>query len=363
MQVVMAKPSLSVNTPKKLGYSMPAEWERHDAIWLSWPHDPITFPDRVEKVEKTYCEIIKALHENEKVNLLVKDSVMKKKAQGILKQCGVNPDDIVFHIYDYADVWFRDYGPIFLVNKKSGSLAMSHWIYNAWGGKYESLMKDTRIPEFINLSMNIPCFTPGIVMEGGSIDVNGKGTLLTTEQCLLNKNRNPHLNKSEIEEYLMEYLGVTNIIWLKNGIEGDDTDGHIDDIARFVNPTTVLCAYEENMHDVNHPVLHENYEILLHAKDQNGNKLNVIKLPMPGAIGDKETRLPASYANFYIGNKAVLVPIFGHENDAKALDIIQHQFPDRKVIGINCSDLVYGLGTLHCISQQQPTADIRFLKL
>jgi len=353
----------SLNPPKKLGYSMPAEWERHDAIWLSWPHDPITFPDRVEKVEKIYSEIIKTIMVSEKVNLFVQDSAMKKRAQGILKQCGVNPDDIVFHIYDYADVWFRDYGPIFLVNKKSGSLAMSHWIYNAWGGKYESLMKDTRIPEFINLSMNIPCFTPGIVMEGGSIDVNGKGTLLTTEQCLLNKNRNPHLNKSEIEEYLMEYLGVTNIIWLKNGIEGDDTDGHIDDIARFVNPTTVLCAYEENMHDVNHPVLHENYEILLHAKDQNGNKLNVIKLPMPGAIGDKETRLPASYANFYIGNKAVLVPIFGHENDAKALDIIQHQFPDRKVIGINCSDLVYGLGTLHCISQQQPTADIRFLKL
>jgi len=342
---------------------MPAEWEQHDAIWLAWPHDPITFPDRLEKVEKTYGEIIKALQGSEKVNLLVRDGVMKTRALGLLRQWGINPDDIVFHIYNYADVWFRDYGPIFLVNKKSGSLAMNHWIYNAWGGKYESLMKDTRIPEFINLSMNIPCFTPGIVMEGGSIDVNGKGTLLTTEQCLLNKNRNPHLNKSEIEEYLMEYLGVTNIIWLKNGIEGDDTDGHIDDIARFVNPTTVLCAYEENMHDVNHPVLHENYEILLHAKDQNGNKLNVIKLPMPGAIGDKETRLPASYANFYIGNKAVLVPIFGHENDAKALDIIQHQFPDRKVIGINCSDLVYGLGTLHCISQQQPTADIRFLKL
>ena len=342
---------------------MPAEWEQHDAIWLAWPHDPITFPDRLEKVENTYGEIIKALQGSEKVNLLVRDGVMKTRALGLLRQWGINPDDIVFHIYNYADVWFRDYGPIFLVNKKSGSLAMNHWIYNAWGGKYESLMKDTRIPEFINLSMNIPCFTPGIVMEGGSIDVNGKGTLLTTEQCLLNKNRNPHLNKSEIEEYLMEYLGVTNIIWLKNGIEGDDTDGHIDDIARFVNPTTVLCAYEENMHDVNHPVLHENYEILLHAKDQNGNKLNVIKLPMPGAIGDKETRLPASYANFYIGNKAVLVPIFGHENDARALDIIQHQFPDRKVIGINCSDLVYGLGTLHCISQQQPTADIRFLKL
>lgn len=348
-----------LSTPKKLGYSMPAEWERHDAVWLAWPHDPITFPSRVEKVEKTYGEIIKALQGSEKVNLLVKDSTMKNKAQGILEQCSVNPDDIVFHIYDYADVWFRDYGPIFLVDKKNGGLAMSHWIYNAWGRKYESLMKDTHIPEFINRNMNIPYFTPGIVLEGGSIEVNGKGTLLTTEQCLLNRNRNPHLNKYGIEEYLMKYLDVTKIIWLKNGIEGDDTDGHIDDIARFVNPTTVLCAYEENKGDINHSILHENYEVLRGSKDQNGNSLNVIKLPMPGVIGDGHGRLPASYANFYIGNTVVLVPIFGHENDAKALDIIQRQFPDRRAIGINCRDLAYGLGTIHCISQQQPNADIK----
>ncbi|MBI5328232.1 MAG: agmatine deiminase family protein [Deltaproteobacteria bacterium] len=349
---------------------MPAEWERHDAIWLSWPHDPITFPGRVEKVELTYGEIIKNLQHSEKVNLLVKDSAMKTRVMGILKQeehtpnpspegNKSSPDGIAFHVYDYADVWFRDYGPVFLVNKTSGALAMSHWIFNAWGGKYETLMQDTHIPEFINRSMNIPCFTPGIVMEGGSIDVNGKGTLLTTEQCLLNKSRNPHLNKSEIEKYLMEYLGVSHIIWLKNGIEGDDTDGHIDDIARFVNPATVLCAYEEDRNDVNHPILHENYEILLHAKDQSGNRLNVIKIPMPGAIGDAEGVLPASYANFYIGNTVVLVPVFGHENDAKAVDIIRQQFPGRKVVEINCADLVYGLGTLHCISQQQPAVDIR----
>ena len=348
-----------LSTPKKLGYSMPAEWERHDAVWLAWPHDPITFPSRVEKVEKTYGEIIKALQGSEKVNLLVKDSAMKDKVQRILEQRSVNPDGIVFHIYDYADVWFRDYGPIFLVDKKNGGLAMSHWIYNAWGRKYESLMKDTHIPEFINRNMNIPYFTPGIVLEGGSIDVNGKGTLLTTEQCLLNRNRNPNLNKYGIEEYLMKYLGVTKIIWLKNGIEGDDTDGHIDDIARFVNTTTVLCAYEENKSDINHTILHENYEILQSSKDQNGNSLNVIKLPMPGVIGDGQGRLPASYANFYIGNTVVLVPIFGHENDAKALDIIQRQFPDRRAIGINCRDLAYGLGTIHCISQQQPNADIK----
>ena len=341
-------------TPLKLGYYMPAEWEKHDAIWLSWPHDPITFPERVEKVEKTYVELIRAIWNSERVNLFVVDDAMKKRAIGFLKEGGVDPAGIAFHIYDYADVWFRDYGPAFLLNKKSKDLAMTHWIFNAWGGKYETLMKDTNIPDFINQRMKIPCFKPGIVLEGGSIDVNGKGTLLTTEQCLLNKNRNPHLTREDIEVYLKEYLGVTHIIWLKNGIEGDDTDGHIDDIARFVNPTTILCTYEENRNDENYSILRENYEILLNAKDQNGDRLNIIKLPMPGFVGDEEGRLPVSYANFYIGNKVVLVPIFGHENDMKAMEIIQDQFPNRRVVGINCADLVYGLGTLHCISQQQP---------
>jgi len=220
-------------------------------------------------------------------------------------------------------------------------------------------MKDTNIPDFINQQMKLPCFKPGIILEGGSIEVNGKGTLLTTEQCLLNKNRNPHLTRENIEEYLREYLGVSHIIWLKNGIEGDDTDGHIDDIARFVNPTTVLCAYEEDKNDENYPILLESYETLFKAKDQDGKRLNIIKLPMPGFIGDEEGRLPASYANFYIGNKVVLAPIFGHENDKRALDIIQAQFPDRRVVGINCTDLVYGLGTIHCISQQQPAPKVK----
>ena len=346
-------------TPRKLGYYMPAEWERHDAIWLSWPHDPITFPDRVEKAENIYVELIRAISACEKVNLFVRDDAMKKRAKIYLKEGGVNLGDIIFHVYDYADVWFRDYGPIFLVNKNNGSLAMTHWIFNAWGGKYETLMKDTNIPDFINQQMKLPCFKPGIILEGGSIEVNGKGTLLTTEQCLLNKNRNPHLTRENIEEYLREYLGVSHIIWLKNGIEGDDTDGHIDDIARFVNPTTVLCAYEEDKNDENYPILLESYETLFKAKDQDGKRLNIIKLPMPGFIVDEEGRLPASYANFYIGNKVVLAPIFGHENDKRALDIIQAQFPDRRVVGINCTDLVYGLGTIHCISQQQPAPKVK----
>ena len=342
-------------TPKELGYSMPAEWEKHEAIWLAWPHDPLTFPDRVDKVEEVYSQIIAAISASERVNLFVLDEPMKAKASAMLAKKGVDLKKVDFWVHKYADVWFRDYGPIFVKNNE-GKLAMVHWIFNAWGGKYETLMPDTKIPALINEKLKLPYFKPGIILEGGSIDVNGKGTLLTTEQCLLNKNRNPKLSKKDIERYLKDYLGVTNIIWLKEGIAGDDTDGHVDDIARFVDPNTVMCAFEEDTTDENYDILKENYELLLRSKDQDGRPLTIIKLPMPGFLGDEEGRLPASYANFYIGTKVVLVPVFGHENDKKALDVIQKAFPGRKVVGISCSDVVYGLGTLHCISQQQPSS-------
>lgn len=341
-------------TPAGSGYSMPAEWEEHDATWLAWPHDPGTFPGRIGKVENVYVKIIGSICESEKVNLFVKDEGMKARVLKLLERNSIDPGRISLIVFDYADVWIRDYGPIFVTDKNKKRLAMLHWIYNAWGRKYESLMKDTRIPSVINRKMRLQYFEPGIVLEGGSIDVNGRGTLLTTEQCLLNMNRNPHLDKKEIEKYLKQYLGVSHIIWLKNGIVGDDTDGHVDDIARFVDPTTVLCAYEEDENDENYHILKENYEILLGSVDQDSNPLKIIKLPMPGYVGDRQVRLPASYANFYIGNKVVLVPIFGHKNDDPALDIIQKSFPGRKVTGIDCGDLVYGLGTIHCISQQQP---------
>lgn len=340
-------------TPSQLGYQMPAEWEVHDAVWLSWPYDPDTFPDRVERVENIYLEIIKLIHRCEDVNLFVRDKAMKVKATDLLKNGGVDLQKVNFYLFDYADVWMRDYGPIFLTNKDKNELAMTNWIFNAWGNKYDPLLKDTNIPSVINQELDIKCFNLGFVLEGGSIDVNGCGTLLTTEQCLLNKTRNPNLNREEIEKCLKDNLGVRKIIWLKEGIVGDDTDGHIDDIARFVNPTTVLCAYEEDENDENYQILKENYEILFNSTDQDGKRLNVVKLPMPGPVGEEE-RLPASYANFYIGNTVVLVPVFGHANDQKALDIIQVHFPGRKVVGINCVDLVHGLGTIHCISQQQP---------
>ncbi|MDM7913179.1 MAG: agmatine deiminase family protein [Methanotrichaceae archaeon] len=354
-QPVVSEPKAELclkDTPLQLGYHMPAEWEKHDAIWLSWPYDLDSFPE-IDQVEQTYISIIKAIHEGELVNLLVKDEPMLNKVVELLREADINLKQVRFHVLNYADVWFRDYGPTFVVNREAGKLAMVNWIFNAWGEKYVELMVDTRIPCLINDDLKLECFQPGIVLEGGSIDVNGCGTVLTTEQCLLNKNRNPGLEKEDIETYLREYLGVSKIIWLKQGIAGDDTDGHIDDIARFVDPTTVLCAYEDNPDDENYLALKENYELLSSSTDQDGQKLKVIKLPMPGEVGE-ERRLPASYANFYIGNEAVLVPVFGHKNDKEALRIIQEAFPNRKVVGINCREMVSGLGTIHCVSQQQP---------
>jgi len=342
------------DTPRRLGYRMPAEWERHESIWLSWPYDLDSFPE-IEKVEGAWVSIIKAIHHSETVNLLVKDEPMLDRVVETLKRASVDLHKVKFHHLGYADVWFRDYGPTFVVNQdmEKNRLAMVIWVFNAWGEKYPEMIADSRIPCLINDDLKLECFMPGIVLEGGSIDVNGEGTVLTTEQCLLNRNRNPGLGKEEIESYLKEYLGARKVIWLKQGIAGDDTDGHVDDVARFVNLTTVLCAYEEDPEDENHLALKENYELLCRESDQDGNPLKVIKLPMPGRVG-QERRLPASYANFYIGNEVVLVPIFRHKNDEVALKIIQEAFPDRKVEGIDCLAMVEGLGSIHCISQQQP---------
>jgi agmatine deiminase len=338
---------------REQGYRMPAEWTHHDAIWLAWPYDPLTFPDRVDRVEKTYVQIVKEIHTSEEVNLFVRNEETKQKATAMFNETGINLNRLHFYVFDYADVWFRDYGPVFVKNPRH-ELAMLHWNFNSWGEKYETLLKDKQIPEIINKKMNIPCFKPGIVLEGGSIDVNGEGTLLTTEQCLLNANRNPHLNKEQIERCLSEYLGVTNFIWLKCGILGDDTDGHIDDLARFIDPNTIVCAYQENTNDADFDALNENYKILITSVDQERKPFKIVKLPMPRVVSDEGYQLPASYTNFYIGNEKVLVPVFNDPQDRKALKILQNLFPTRKVVGIVCVDLVYGFGTLHCISQQQP---------
>jgi len=331
---------------------MPAEWERHSAIWLSFPHDTESFP-HIERAQAAHADFVKEISETEMVELQVLDETTKAQVVALLTERGANLANVRFHIRDYADIWFRDYGPLFVTNGQE--LAMTKWVFNAWGGKYDALLKDNGIPYEMNRAMNLRMFETGIVMEGGSIDVNGKGTVLTTEQCLLNKNRNPQLSKAEIEKYLDDYLHCGNVIWLTEGIEGDDTDGHIDDIARFVNDTTVVAALEANPDDANYAALKKNFEILQNSKDQDGKPLTVVSIPMPSPIlRENGSRLPASYANFYIGNGKVVVPIFGVPEDEQVLEILGTVFPDRKVVGINAKYLVYGFGTFHCMSQQQP---------
>lgn len=340
---------MNASTPKSLGYRMPAEWEPQEAIWLTWPHNALTWPGgMLAEVERTYVEIIEALHTGQKIKLLVQESRTESEVRLALERHGVALSQIVFVRTAAEDSWIRDYGPTFVVNAAQHQLAMVKWVFNAWGDKYDDLIVDDRIPEELNKQLHLPIFKPGIVLEGGSIEVNGAGAVLTTEQCLLNRNRNPDLERDEIEEYLREYLNVQTVFWLREGIEGDDTDGHIDDIARFVNKDTVLCAFEEDPADSNHEILKDNYDRL------GSFGLNVMKLPMPGHIGDRHARLPASYANFYIGNSAVVVPVFDHSNDRRALEIIQHCFPSRRVIGVHATAMVHGLGTVHCCSQQEP---------
>lgn len=359
-----ASPKNLPATPKKCGYRMPAEWEPHDAVWLAFPHDEETF-EELDAVEQSYIKIITAIANSggEEVRLLVLDETMRNRVCEMLADAGADLTKVSFRIRRYADVWFRDYGPIFVVKRdaenagENDAVALTDWVFNAWGGKYDELRPDNNIPAWIAATDKIPKFSGGIVLEGGSIDVNGRGLLLTTKQCLLNENRNPRLTQSEIEEYLSEYFGAEKVIWLNRGLEGDDTDGHIDDIARFVSEDTVICAVEDeaNSGSENYAVLKENLEILRAATDADGNPLKIVTVPMPDKIDD-EYPLPASYTNFYIANTAVLVPTFGCENDRIAIEIIQDVFKDRKVIGINCREMVYGLGTIHCVSQQQPKA-------
>lgn len=346
-------------TPKSLGFRMPAEWEKQEALWISWPHNLDTWPDAMlHEVENSYIEFVKAIHTGQKVKILVNNLESETKIKKNLEENNINLSQIIFCQIQNKDAWIRDYGPTFVVNYKTKQKAMIKWAFNAWGNKYTDLLPDDSIPFEMNKTMKLPIFEPGTTLEPGSIDVNGTGTLLTTEQCLLNKNRNPYLTKQQIEGYLKDYLNVSNILWLKEGIVGDDTDGHIDDIARFVGQNTVLCSFEENKNDENYEILNENYQLLTKMKDEKGDKLDVIKLPMPGFVGFKDgkedKRLPASYANFYIGNNAVAVPIFEDKNDEKALNVLKKSFPDKKVVGINCRSMVYGLGTLHCGSQQEP---------
>jgi len=341
------------DTPSNRGFHMPAEWEPHEAVWCSWPHNARTFPD-IPGVEQAFCEFIRHVHTSERAEVFVPTAVIHRKVRAKLRDMGVDLERVTLHTMDYSDVWIRDYGPTFVVSRALRKTAMVRWEFNAWGGKYDDQVRDGKMPLMMNRRLNLPLFEPGIVLEGGSIDVNGRGTVLTTRACLLNPNRNPALSADEIEERLREYLGVEHVIWLNEGIVGDDTDGHVDDIARFVGPSTVVCAYEADVSDANHAALHDNYEILRQSCNQDGRPLTVIRLPMPGKIEIDGQRYPASYTNFYIGNTVVIVPVFGDPHDALALKILEELFPDRTVTGINARAMVEGFGTFHCATQQQP---------
>ena len=341
------------DTPRKLGYFMPAEWELHEAVWISWPQNRYTFPN-LSEVEDAYTQFISTVISSEHVHVFVPTSQVGKNVRKRLKDAGIDLSKVTIRIATYSDVWIRDYGPTFVVNPALKKTALVHWDFNAWGEKYEDQIADGHIPVDMNTKLKLPVFKPGIILEGGSIDTNGRGTILTSRACLLNKNRNPHLSQDEIEDYLKEYLGAEKIIWLNKGVVGDDTDGHIDDIARFVTPTTVVCAYENNSNDENFAALKENYEILQNATDQEGKPLTVIKLSMPDPVIINNERFPASYTNFYIGNTVVVVPVFSDPHDDEALHIIKDLFPTRKVVGINARAMVEGYGTFHCATQQQP---------
>jgi agmatine deiminase len=335
---------------------MPAEWEMHQATWLVWPTNRETFPgDLMEEVERTYVKMIEELAVGERVELLVEDEKAKDRVVSMIRR----NNNVIFHQVKTVDVWARDYGPIFV--KNSEGVAATKWSFNAWGNKYEDFKADDETGMKIAQSTGMRIFTPNMVLEGGSIEVNGLGTCITTRQCLLNQNRNPQLSEREISQNLKDYLGITKLIWLDSGIDGDDTDGHVDDIARFLNAKTVLCMTEDNKTDKNWNVLKENLEILTAATDQEGSRINVIPIRMPKRIDGSDGRLPASYANFYIANAVVLVPTYGSSNDAAALATLQSFFPGRKIVGINCRSLVYGLGAIHCVTQQQPYPNTRLL--
>jgi agmatine deiminase len=340
-------------TPRQLGYRFPAEWESHRATWLSFPKNTETWENRLEKVYPSYFKFIEKIAESEKVCINTHNELISLIRQK-LNELEIKEDNIELHAHATNDSWCRDHGPAFLKHPDTNKKVIVDWEYNAWGGKYPPFNSDNAIPSKIGKLLNLPVFKPGIVMEGGSIEVNGQGALLTSESCLLNKNRNPHLSKIQIEKYLIDYYCVEQIMWLKDGIVGDDTDGHIDDTTRFVSADTVLTCIEHNSKDANYEPLKANYDLLKKLKFLNDKPVNIIELPMPDAVYSEGERLPASYANFYLTNKYVIVPTYRCSKDDIALSIISGAFKSREVIGIDSTEIIWGLGSFHCLSQQEP---------
>ena len=356
---------MATSIPRELAYRMPAEWEPHEATLLAWPHNPEDWPGKFQAIPWLYAEIVRLLAAHEHVHLLVQDEKEQRRASGILKRAHVNLGNVSFHQWPTDRVWTRDSGPIF-VRRPQGQIAITNWRFNAWA-KYPDWHLDDQIPdraaELLSLTQWQPTIDLGgeqhrLVLEGGSIDTNGQGILLTTEECLLSdvQQRNPGVSRDQLERAFNDYLGIEQVIWLGRGIAGDDTHGHVDDITRFVGPSTIVTAVEPNTKDANHEPLAENLARLQAARGTDGKQFTIVEMPLPRPVVFRSQRLPASYANFYIANGLVLVPTFHDPNDRIALRILAELFPDRDVIGIHAIDLVWGLGTLHCMTQQQPAA-------
>ena len=338
------------DTPANLGYRWPAEWEPHAATWLSWPHNPDTWPGKIDAIPPVWAELVRVLSQHETVNILAGgDAVMRQAEQTVGEMSNVVLRDIATN-----DAWIRDHGPVLLRHEESGEPALVDWRYNAWGGKYPPFDKDNAVPERIAEATGMRRFVADLVLEPGAIDGNGCGLVLASETCLLNRNRNPGRSRGDIARYLAEYLGVQKVLWLAGELAGDDTDGHVDQTARFVGPRTVVAAVEHDTTDANHGILGHNTEQLSGMTDQDGQSLEVIELPLPGAVFDGDVRLPASYCNFYIANGVVIVPQFDDPADEQAIEILAGLFPKREVLGLRANDLVCGLGAFHCITQQQP---------
>jgi agmatine deiminase len=352
--------------PRELGYRMPAEWEQHEATWLAWPHNPEDWPGKFQTIPWVYAEIVRLLSARERVHILVNDAKAEQRAQGILERAGATLERAQFHQWPTNRVWTRDSGPIFIRNA-AAQVAVTNWHFNAWA-KYSDWQLDDQVPERVTELLGVPEWEPSVeladgskrrlVLEGGSIDTNGKGILLTTEECLLSKiqERNPGVGQERLEQAFQDFLGIGQVIWLGRGIAGDDTHGHVDDISRFVGPETIVTAVEPDTSDANHEPLAENLKRLKAARTANGKQFTLVELPLPRSVIFRGQRLPASYANFYIANGLVLAPTFNDPNDRVALNILAEVFPGREVIGIHSVDLVWGLGTLHCMTQQQPAA-------
>ncbi len=368
---------LMSGTPREHGYRMPAEWARHAATWIAWPRNPNDWPGKFQPIPWVYADIVRHLSRVELVHILVHDAEAERRALGILKRAGTNLTNVRLHRWPTNRVWTRDSGPIFVkktgkgsgksqskAQEKESNLAVTNWKFNAWA-KYPDWQLDDQIPGRVANLLDLPCWSPAIktgggmhelVLEGGSIDVNGAGILLTTEECLLSEvqQRNPGVSKAQLEKAFHDYLGIEQVIWLHRGTAGDDTHGHVDDITRFVNTNTIVTAVEPNLNDENHLPLAENLDRLRAARNLEGEPFEIVTLPMPSPVVFEGQRLPASYANFYIANGLVLVPTFNDPNDRKALNILAEVFPEHTVTGIHCGDFIWGLGALHCMTQQQP---------